>query len=88
MNDTGDLLQTKDGIVETTESDIKNKENEQIIEIQKEVKEKEVKEGKGKEGKEKEGKNRSVSFNRDVHVKRFGEFSEWDHVHECFIEWL
>lgn len=25
--------------------------------------------------KEKEGKQRSVSFNRDVHVKRFGESS-------------
>lgn len=26
-----------------------------------------------KEVKEKDGKQRSVSFNRDVHVKRFGE---------------
>lgn len=30
-------------------------------------------ETKGTENKEKEGKQRSVSFNRDVHVKRFGE---------------
>lgn len=75
MNDTGDSLQTKDGIETTvTEANKEVANTEQVKKEEVKVIEKEVTEKEGKD-KEKEGKNRSVSFNRDVHVKRFGEFT-------------